>query len=133
MALSDYAQHTAMTAIQQMGGHALLNLMLGIKKAMGAAYLIDEKANSDVRIQFDFKAANEPKVGRVVITYVRSSDMYNMELWKRMSNKDLMATTQLSLEELAEKFRVANYEGIFGEQLKELFCDTTGLSLARPF
>lgn len=132
MALSEYTRNTAITIINQLGGSARLNMMIGLKKVLGAPFLVDEKENSNVRLQFDFKACNVPNIKRVVITYIESSDTYDMELWKGLSEKQLLTTINWSPEKLAEKFRVAHFENVYCDQLVELFEDSTGLTLQVP-
>ena len=95
----------AETIIDQIGGAGRLQIMLGTKAI----------ACLDNSITFDFKGNR--KMNKCRITYNYGSDLYTVEFFK-YSPKKFTYTV------------VAQFAGIYADQLRNLFEQTTGLYLS---
>lgn len=92
----------ANTILQQMGGRRLL-VMVGADAPIGSAD----------SLSFRFRARGADGINAVRVVYDRGADLYNMEFIKlRGINRTVVQT----------------YEGVFCDQLEELFARTTGLA-----
>lgn len=94
----------AETIIDQIGGIGALRMMLGTKAVVC----------SDQSILFDFKGNR--KVNKCRVTYCEGSDLYSVEFFK-FSPKKLTCP------------KVQEFAGIYADQLRPLFEETTGLYL----
>lgn len=93
------------TIIDQIGGIGRLQAMLGTKAVM----------YGDNSVLFDFKGNR--KMNKCRISYVAGLDLYNVEFFK-YSPKKLTSS------------KVQDFAGIYADQLRSLFENTTGLYLS---
>ena len=98
---------TAETIIQQLGGLALFRLLLGTRKLLF----------NDKGIDFDIQGCS--KINRIRIEYNEGIDLYWIKFFRYIA-------TRASLNLVAE------YEGIYADQLNDLIESQTGLFF-RPF
>lgn len=101
-----YHEQVAKTIINQMGGHKLLGLMIGVK-----SYTFDHN-----NVAFRYMKADRNKSNYVDIK-LTSDDTYTLNFWWIHGD---------SCKE------VQTIEGVYCDQLIPVFSDATGLSLVVP-
>lgn len=99
----------AQTIINQMGAGGRLRAMIGAKDILAL----------DAGVQFKFMLS---KGGNKVVIELTPDDLYNMTFYKvgRLNKK----TWDIPVKE------VAKFEGVYNDQLKPIFEETTGLYLS---
>jgi hypothetical protein len=107
MKTSEYAQAEASTIINQLGGNRF-KVMTGSKDFM---FGTNDSGNTYLQIKL---ASNKISANRLVITLV--NDLYNME-FSRVTLKGV------NFDKKVKK----SFEGIYADQLQELFTEATGL------
>lgn len=100
-------QDIAATILNQLGGHKFL-AMTGVKQPM---------FDADGTLTFK-PGKNAGKVNYVSISYDVAKDLYNMKFENiRMNKKTYDLTRKL----------IAEFEGVYADQLQELFTKVTGM------